>query len=76
MLIFKKELLIEVGKRQDMDRIVQDIKTEIAEAEALYKVEYQSERKNEDEVEDVTSANVKKLEKKVASLASTVKDLF
>ena len=27
-------------------------------------------------MEDVTSANVKKLEQKVASLANTVKDLF
>ena len=51
MLTFKKEILIEVGRRQDMDRIVSDINKEIADAEALYKVEYQADRKPEDEGE-------------------------
>jgi hypothetical protein len=41
MLQFKKEIRIEVGKRQDMDRIHKEIQTEIDAAQQRYYEEYE-----------------------------------
>jgi hypothetical protein len=76
MLLFKKEILIEIGRRQDMETIVADIDKEIADAETLYQKEYNVAENKDEEDDDYTSQNVKKLEGKVNSLAKTVQDLF
>ncbi len=51
MLLFKKEILIEIGRRQDMEKIVADIDKEIADAETLYQKEY-NVAENKDEEDD------------------------
>lgn len=76
MLLFKKEILIEIGRRQDMEKIVTDIDKEIADAETLYQKEYNLAENKDEEDDDYTSQNVKKLEGKVNSLAKTVQELF
>ena len=53
MLLFKKEILIEIGRRQDMEKIVADIDKEIADAETLYQKEYNlAENKDEEDDDD------------------------
>ena len=65
MLLFKKEILIEIGRRQDMEKIVTDIDKEIADAETLYQKEYNLAETKDEEDDDYTSQNVKKLEGKI-----------
>lgn len=55
MLLFKKEILIEIGRRQDMEKIVADIDKEIADAETLYKKEYNLAENKDEEDDDYTS---------------------
>jgi len=76
MLQFKKEIRIEVGKRQDMDAIHKEIQAEIDAAQQRYYEEYEQNQEVEQRSQDETSRNVKKLETKVNHLAKSVYDLF
>lgn len=55
MLLFKKEILIEIGRRQDMEKIVADIDREIEEAEKTYQREYNNGENEDEEDDDYTS---------------------
>lgn len=43
MLAFKREILIEVGKRREMDRVMAEIKAEQDECDKQYKKEIQQQ---------------------------------
>jgi len=55
MLLFKKEILIEIGRRQDMEKIVADIDKELAEAEKTYQREFNNAENEDEEDDDYTS---------------------
>lgn len=76
MLAFKKEISIEVSKRQDIDRIVQEIDAQITKAESQFLEEMEMNKEDEEGSNDATSKNVKKLERKVNNLAKSIHDLF
>lgn len=76
MLMFKKEIKIEVGRRQDMEMIIAEVDTEIARAEEQYLKEFNEKNDNNSGINDATTRRVKKLEKKVNSLAKSVHELF
>ena len=76
MLMFKKEIKIEVGRRQDMEMIIAEVDNEISRAEEQYLKEFNEKSDNSSGINDATTRRVKKLEKKVNSLAKSVHELF
>ena len=76
MLDFKRSILIQVCKRQDIDRVIKDIDQKIADAQARFEQEYSKSYEQDPGNQDVTHRNVQKLERKVNHLAKSVHDLF
>lgn len=69
MLEFKRNILSQVSKRQDMDMIIKDVDEQIKQAEDQYHEEFNRsyDQDNSNNVE--THRNVQKLEDKVNGLA-------
>lgn len=76
MLEFKRNILSQVRKRQDMDDIIKEIDAQIENADKDYKNELQLSFEQESSKNDETHRNVQKLENKVNNLAKSVHDLF
>ena len=76
MLEFKRNILSQVRKRQDMDKIIKDIDGKIKQAEQRFKQEMEEPSDNNSGNNDETHRNVQKLENKVNHLAKSVHDLF
>lgn len=76
MLEFKRNILSQVRKRQDMDDIIKQVDKQIEDAHKEYESEVQSSFEQESSKNDETHRNVQKLENKVNNLAKSVHDLF
>lgn len=72
MLNFKKEILIEVGLRQDMDKIVKNIDKEIIDSEQRFNKEFNQSFGEESSNQDAIEKSVRRLESKVNKLAKAV----
>ena len=76
MLEFKRNILSQVRKRQDMDQIIKEVDEKIRLAEEQYHEEFNRTYEPESSKNDETHRNVQKLENKVNNLAKSVHDLF
>jgi hypothetical protein len=72
MLEFKRNILSQVRKRQDMDQIIKEIDTKIRLAEEQYHEEMNKSYEQDSLKNDETHRNVQKLENKVNNLAKSV----
>ena len=76
MLEFKRNILSQVRKRQDMDQIIKDVDEKIKAAEEQFHEEFNKSYDQDSSKNDETHRNVQKLENKVNNLAKSVHDLF
>ena len=76
MLLFKKEILIEVGQSQETTRTEALITAQIEEADKQYEEEMQMNQENEDAEDDRTAMNVKERDSKVEMLHHSVSGLY
>ena len=76
MLEFKRNILSQVRKRQDMDQIIKEVDEKIRLAEEQYHEEMNKSYEQDSSKNDETHRNVQKLENKVNNLAKSVQDLF
>lgn len=76
MLEFKRNILSQVRKRQDMDQIIKEVDEKIKLAEDQYQEEFNKSYDQDSSKNDETHRNVQKLENKVNNLAKSVHDLF
>ena len=76
MLEFKRNILSQVRKRQDMDQIIKEVDEKIRLAEEQYHEEFNRTYEPVSSKNDETHRNVQKLENKVNNLAKSVHDLF
>ena len=76
MLEFKRNILSQVRKRQDMDQIIKEVDEKIRLADEQYHEEFNRTYDPESSKNDETHRNVQKLENKVNNLAKSVHDLF
>ena len=76
MLEFKRNILSQVRKRQDMDDIIKKVDEQIQNAEEKFNEEFNRSYEQESSKNDETHRNVQKLENKVNNLAKSVHDLF
>lgn len=76
MLDFKRSILIQVCKRQDIEKVMKDIDKKITDSELRFQEEFNKTYDQDSGNPDVTHRNVQKLERKVNHLAKSVHDLF
>ena len=76
MLEFKRNILSQVRKRQQMEEIIKKVDDEIAAAKLRYESEFSCSYTPNSTNNDAMHKNVQKLEKKVNHLAKSVHDLF
>merc|ERR1719433_540700 len=76
MLEFKRNILSQVRKRQDMDQIIKEVDEKIKLAEDQFHEEFNQSYDQDSSKNDETHRNVQKLENKVNNLAKSVHDLF
>lgn len=72
MLEFKRNILSQVRKRQDMDQIIKEVDEKIRLAEEQYHEEMNKSYEQDSSKNDETHRNVQKLENKVNNLAKSV----
>ena len=72
LLEFKRNILSQVRKRQDMDQIIKEVDEKIRLAEEQYHEEMNKSYEQDSSKNDETHRNVQKLENKVNNLAKSV----
>lgn len=76
MLEFKRNILSQVRKRQEMEDIIKQVDKEIEEAEDRFQKEFSESYGTDTNKTDAMHKNVQKLERKVNHLARSIHDLF
>ena len=76
MLEFKRNILSQVRKRQEMEQIIKECDQQIKDAKERYDSEFGKSYTPNANNSDTIHKNVQKLEKKVNHLAKSVHDLF